>query len=246
MDYLTRAQWGATYDVSKRDLMTGLPVPTIFIHHTVTNPTDDAAADMRKVEAIDIARFGVPSYSWTVHPTGVVCEGMGNHRGAHTINNAGLSLNNVSFGISFVGNYELDDPTERAMTACRELIASIAANPTLLRPGFAIRGHRDVYATACPGAHLYPRLSELYPTTTEDEEMPKATFVKKADAGEVYLAGLTIPPRHVTSFKAAEYHAQREGLTLLDPPTDARELIEDGDKTSRWVMIVGDGTLWGI
>lgn len=169
MDFRTRAEWGATYDVTTRPLMTGLPVAVVFIHHTVTTPTADPDADMRAVEAVDIAKFGVPSYSYVVHPSGVVLEGMGLHRGAHTIDNNGGPLrygfNDIAFGISFIGNYELDDPTQRSIDACRELIDNLRV-ARYLRDGYTIRGHRDVYATACPGRNLYPRLTELYPIPT--------------------------------------------------------------------------------
>lgn len=249
MDYRTRPEWGATYDVSGRALMTGLPVKFVFIHHTVTTATGDPDADMRSVEAVDIAKFGVPSYSYVVHPSGVVFEGMDLHRGAHTIDNNGGPLrygfNDIAFGIAFIGNYEQDDPTQRALDACRDLIDNLRV-ARLIQDTYTIRGHRDVYATACPGSHLYPRLTELYPIPTEDDDMPKATYVQKQGAGEVYLAGLTIPPRHVTDFAAAEYHANREGVTLIPPPTDARVQVTDGAGQVRWVMVLGDSTLFGF
>jgi len=161
MNYRTRQEWGASYDVNQRALMTGLPVGTIFIHHTVTTPTDDPDRDMRQVEQIDISRFGVPSYSWCIHPRGVILEGMSIHRGAHTINNQGQSLNNVAFGISFIGNYENMQPSALAMLACRQLIFEYIIPHNWLKNNWVIRGHRDVYATACPGANLYPRIQEL-------------------------------------------------------------------------------------
>lgn len=160
MNYRTRTQWGATYDVAQRPRMKGLPVATIFVHHSVTNPSANPDADMRHVENIDIGRFGVPSYSWCIHPSGVVLEGMGAHRGAHTINNAKQSQNDVAFGISFLGNFENDQPTDEALHACSDLIRWIGAQGWL-RDGWQLRGHRDVFATACPGRNLYSRLADI-------------------------------------------------------------------------------------
>jgi hypothetical protein len=79
-----------------------------------------------------------------------------------------------------------------------------------------------------------------------EDDMPKATFIRRTDQPKVYLAGLAVTPRHVSSFKAAEYHAKREGIEILPPPADASEDITDGDGTRRKVMVVNDGTLFGI
>lgn len=160
MQFLTRDEWGADYDVTDRALMTGLPVAQVFIHHTVTVPSADPAADMRGIEAIDIARFGVPSYSYVIHPSGTVLEGMGLHRGAHTINNAGQSYNDVAFGVSFIGNFQNDEPTAAARQACAELLGLLVLGGHL-QPGYVISGHRDVFATACCGDNLYPIIQTL-------------------------------------------------------------------------------------
>lgn len=80
----------------------------------------------------------------------------------------------------------------------------------------------------------------------QEDDMPKATYIRRRDQAAVYLAGLAVPPRHVTSFKAVEYHATREGVELLAPPADGSESITDGDGTTRKVMVVDDGTLFGI
>lgn len=175
MDLWTRDQWGAEYDVSGRALMTGLPVDLVFIHHTVTVPSDDPAADMRAIERIDINRFGVPSYSWVIHPTGVVLEGMGLHRGAHTIDNASPphSFNNDAFGVSFIGNFENDTPTPEAFNAAIELLQHLVAEGHA-HGDFTLSGHRDVFATACPGANLYPLIGSLRESVDQpgDDDMP--------------------------------------------------------------------------
>lgn len=194
MNYRTRAQWGAEYDVTGRALMTGLPVARAFIHHTVTNPTSDPAADMRGIERIDIGRFGVPSYSYVIHPSGVVLEGMGLHRGAHTIDNAQHSYNDVAFGVSFIGNFQNDEATADAHNAAADLLSWLVAEGHL-RDDFTLSGHRDVYATACPGEHLYPLIGSIRESVgqpTEDVVTPDdieaiakrtAAYVHDASAG---------------------------------------------------------------
>lgn len=143
-----------------------LPVPTIHIHHTVTADTGDPIADGRKVHDIDQSRFGKISYSWLVHESsGSWIEGQTVHRGAHTINNAGQSLNGVSFGVGVIGNFHPAapiPPPREASDALLELIAAgireFIVDPGLVSPGFVIDAHRDVFATACCGDSLYDRL----------------------------------------------------------------------------------------
>lgn len=187
MEFRTREQWGAEYDVSNRALMKGLPVDTVFVHHTVTNVTDDPNADMQQIEAIDMQRFGVPSYSEVFHPSGVVLEGMGIHRGAHTIDNQNNSFNDVSFGFSFIGNYMNISPTVEQIKSFR-LRINQWIETGYLKPIFILKGHRDVYATACCGDNLYNILPALYPTSTTGDndlgtlEGPQAVSLARIEA----------------------------------------------------------------
>lgn len=201
MRYLTRAEWGAEFDVNLRRLM-ALPAPDLWIHHTVTYPSADPAADMRAIERIDIGRFGYPSYSWVIHPSGTVLEGMGVHVGAHTINH-----NSTSFGVSFVGNFEYDTPTDAAMDACRELIAMLHGNGWLAAGDQPTGGHRDVYATACPGRNLYPRIPELRvppapPPASEHDDMLNVIYNNTQNllhAGKLMYCTVPLPdavPKH--------------------------------------------------
>ena len=154
MDFRFRAQWGATFDVSNM-LVKELPLALVFIHHNVMAPSIYPNIDMERTEQIDISRFGTPSYNWAIHPSGVVLEGTTKHVSPDTINH-----NADSFSIMFMGNFENDQPTKAAMLACRELIQALRVYKMIVI-NFKLLGHRDVFATACPGANLYPRLGEL-------------------------------------------------------------------------------------
>lgn len=154
MDYKTRDQWGAEFNVTPVPTI-HTPVPYIFIHHPVGTTTDDPADDMLTIERIDINKFGKPSYDWGIHPSGIVLEGMTTHLSPDT-----LGYNSTSLSIMFMGNFEVDQPTDAAMYAGRELVARIGSYGWL-SDGWLMKGHRDVYATACPGANLYPRIQEL-------------------------------------------------------------------------------------
>lgn len=164
MDFRTRAQWGAQFDVTTRAKM-ALPVNQVYVHHNVMEPTGDPNADMRATEAVDIARFGCPSYKYAIHPSGVVLEGMSDHGSPDTLNH-----NSDSISIMFMGNFENDQPTAAAMFAGRQLVDLLKAYGFVTKD-YRLMGHRDVYATACPGAHLYPRIQEL--TVAPPAEKPK-------------------------------------------------------------------------
>jgi len=161
VDFRTRAQWGATFDPSR---VPTFPTPRglLFIHHNVMQPTGNPNQDMQNTEQVDIARFGTPSYKWAIHPSGVVLEGMTNHWSPDTY------MHNDELSIMFMGNFENDYPTPQAMMAGRELVATLKAFGLFAQHG-QILGHRDVFQTACPGAHLYPRIHELAtpPTSTQ-------------------------------------------------------------------------------
>jgi N-acetylmuramoyl-L-alanine amidase len=153
MEYRTRAQWGATFDPSGIDHIP-LPSDRLFIHHNVMEPSNDPNRDMRNTEAVDINRFGTPSYKYAIHPSGIVLEGMTTHWSPDTY------MFNDRLSIMFMGNFEVDAPTTNALLACRELIQTLKAQGIFAQNGM-ILGHRDVYATACPGANLYPLIGQL-------------------------------------------------------------------------------------
>lgn len=167
MDFRTRLQWGATFDVGNIPTI-HTPVARIFVHHNVIAPTDDPNHDMLVTENADIARFGKPSYDWGIHPSGVVLEGMTVHLSPDTYGH-----NRDSHSIMYMGNFENDEPTDAAMLAGRELVSLLRYFENVTAD-VTIEGHRDVYATACPGANLYPRIQELAVpvlATVKDDEM---------------------------------------------------------------------------
>jgi hypothetical protein len=133
-----------------------LPATQVFIHHSVTAVTSMPFADMRAIESIGMQRFGQFPYSYCIHPQdGQILEGCGLLRGAHT-----AGRNSTSFGICWIGNYEERAPKVQQLDATRALIDRLTRDGHLA-PGAAILGHRDVYATACPGRRLYDMLDVI-------------------------------------------------------------------------------------
>lgn len=180
--YLTLATWGGTSNGWPQ--MT-LPAVAVQVHHSVTNedigvvPTDDAIADFLELDRIGLSRgHGGISYSHGIHPNGIIGEGQGTRRGAHTAgdgcNESPWGWNPCTFGIVFVGNFDPatggDEPTPAAINSFRWLIAKLKADGVLI-PDAVIRGHRDApgNATGCPGDTLeaaLPLLRAPYTTPT--------------------------------------------------------------------------------
>jgi hypothetical protein len=148
-----------------------LPATQVFIHHSVTEPTRDPYADARTIERVGLQRFGQFSYSYLIHPhAGEILEGCGPRRGAHT-----ARYNSTAFGVCWVGNYEEQSPKVQQLDSTRWLIGHLTKQGWLV-PGADIVGHRDVFATACPGSKLYAVLDVIrHPWEgTMPEEVPQA------------------------------------------------------------------------
>lgn len=128
----------------------------IWVHHSTTNPPGPDAtleqdcAHMRVFEQIGQDRFGQGiSYTWVVMPSGRVFEGHSiDRRGAHT-----YQRNDRSRAICLAGNFDVRDLPDRMVRSAALLLAELQAE--------ADGGHRDVYATACPGRYAYARIPEI-------------------------------------------------------------------------------------
>jgi hypothetical protein len=110
---------------------------------------------MRLLESIGQNSFGQGiSYTVIVFPSGRAYQGHSlNRRGAHT-----YQRNDSARAICFVGNFEEDMPTSAALnTACLVLGEWRTAG----LPSRVTGGHRDVFATSCPGRNLYAALGRI-------------------------------------------------------------------------------------
>lgn len=185
---ILREEWGAQHDRGAGPAP--LPATEAWLHHTVTIApdlvppfTDDFAA-IRQLERIGEQRFGVGiSYTWCITPVGLVFEGHGvDRRGAHT-----RGHNTKGRALAFVGNYEVDVPTDAMIDAAGWLLAHAFLAGWLAASRLS-GGHRDVSGTTCPGRHAYAAMdridalaaayarsaAELPPVALEEAEMDQA------------------------------------------------------------------------
>ncbi|XP_003796558.2 N-acetylmuramoyl-L-alanine amidase isoform X1 [Otolemur garnettii] len=156
-----RCRWGAEpYRGSPTPLK--LPLGFLYVHHTYipASPCTDlvrCAASMRSMQRFHQNTHGWDDigYSFVVGSDGYVYEGRGWHWvGAHT-----RGHNTRGFGVAFVGNYTAALPTEAALRTVRDLLPRCAVRAGLLRPDYALLGHRQLVRTHCPGDALFRLLS---------------------------------------------------------------------------------------
>ena len=90
------------------------------------------------------------AYNWAVCNHGVIFEGRG--LGKQTGANGNQALNRAHYAILWMGGTSgVTQPSAKAIAAIREVIRYLRSNGA----GKEIKGHRDGYATACPGGPMY-------------------------------------------------------------------------------------------
>lgn len=180
---ITRKGWGADEKLRERNFAYTKTVSAAFVHHSATgnNYTCNQAPSVLR----SIYRYHVKSSGWrdfgynfAVDKCGNIYEGRAGGvskavLGAHT-----LGFNTNTMGIAVLGSYGATNPPAAAVTAVSKLTAwklgLFGANPqgkvTLVSGGSnkykagvkvsmnVISGHRDGFATECPGARLYKKL----------------------------------------------------------------------------------------
>ena len=128
------------------------------------------------------------AYNYAACPHGYLLEGRGLRK--RTGANGNQELNRAHYAIlGLVGSSGLTEPNDAMLGAIRDGIELLRKNGA----GTEVKGHRDGYATACPGAALYawvkkgaPRPASASapttpPTKPKYEPYPGASFFVKND-----------------------------------------------------------------
>ncbi|MGW2827117.1 N-acetylmuramoyl-L-alanine amidase [Streptomyces sp. NPDC001443] len=181
---VTRAQWGADESMNNEAPEYGTEIKAVFVHHTVdanTYTCADSAALVRAIRTYHIKSNGWKdiAYNFLVDKCGTIFEGRkgGVDRPVIGAHNPGFNTNTA--GIAVLGEYSSIDASAAAKTAVARLAAwklgqygHDPAGKVDLTAGmdngkfklgqtagfYRISGHRDGYATECPGSKLYASL----------------------------------------------------------------------------------------
>ncbi|MFG2607462.1 peptidoglycan recognition protein [Streptomyces sp. NPDC048514] len=183
---VTRRGWGADESLRQRGFVYTKKVKVAFVHHTASGNKYTCAQAPSVIRSI--YRYHVKSMGWRdmgynflVDKCGTIYEGRAGGvtkavLGAHT-----LGFNTNSMGIAVIGSYGKSKPSGAAVTAVAKLTAwklgLFKGNPrgktyltsgggNLYPKGKSVRlnvisGHRDGFATTCPGKTLYAKLGTM-------------------------------------------------------------------------------------
>jgi hypothetical protein len=177
-----RSGWGADEDLRESGFAYTDRVRTAFVHHTAGS--NDYACKNADTVIQGIYSYHVLSLGWRdvgynffVDRCGTIYEGRAGGviepvQGAHTYGH-----NHNSMGVAVIGSFEDTKPSKRAIEGLAKLTAwklgLFGVNPTRSQERISgggkyaagttvrlnnISGHRDGYATACPGDRLYDEL----------------------------------------------------------------------------------------
>ncbi|MCX4969757.1 N-acetylmuramoyl-L-alanine amidase [Streptomyces sp. NBC_00654] len=180
---ITRKGWGANEKLRERQFAYTKSVKAAFVHHSATGNNyscSQAPAVLRSIYRYHVQSSGWRDfgYNFAVDKCGNIYEGRAGGvtkavLGAHT-----LGFNSNSMGVAVLGTFTSKNPPAAAVNAIAKLTAwklgLFGANPkgktTLVSGGGnlykkgkkvklnVISGHRDGFATECPGGRLYKKL----------------------------------------------------------------------------------------
>lgn len=221
---ITRKGWGARPSRGASPLARTKGVKVHFTGgHENIGLGDDHALCAGRVRAIqnqhmDDNGWNDLGYSLIVCIHGKIFEG----RGVHILpaaNGAGLNSDHYAVCV-LVGNAGVTVPAAETYAGVCEAIGYLRAEGDA---GPEVKGHRDGYATDCPGPILYAWVRSGTPCATHsddsgDDDMPK--YVSLSMGGPVPLAAdeWTTIPWSVEASDATHQHADKGGPAVLNGP----------------------------
>jgi hypothetical protein len=170
----TRAQWGADEGLRRAAPAYG-NIQVGFVHHTDSANSYTASevpAMLRGIYAYHVQSQGWNDigYNFLVDRFGRIWEGRFGGMDKAVVGAQTMNYNSVSMGVSAIGNYDIAGVPQAMTDAFKRVFAwkfsltGIPATGTVVAAGKSfqrVSGHRDGFATACPGRYLYPKLAEI-------------------------------------------------------------------------------------
>ncbi|GCB67849.1 hypothetical protein scyTo_0000784 [Scyliorhinus torazame] len=150
---IKHSEWTTRASSCTQSLSTSLKYAVI--HHTDGNPCFNISACKRQLQNIqhyhmDKRGWCDIGYNFLIGEDGNIYEGRGwTKMGAHT-----RGYNDVSLGISIMGNFTSVVPNSKALNAAQSLI-QCSASRGYLSSVYILKGHRQLRPTNCPGNALY-------------------------------------------------------------------------------------------
>jgi hypothetical protein len=169
-EVVSRSQWGAD-ESWRRGSPARAQVGQGIVHHTATSngySREDAPAIVRSIyhHHTQVLGWADIGYNLLVDRFGRVYEGRAGGLESGVVGAHARGHNTGTFGVSVIGNHEVQRPTEAAVEALKDVVAwqfdAYGIDPEGSHHGRStLIGHRQVGQTACPGRYLQPRLDEI-------------------------------------------------------------------------------------
>ncbi|XP_068944387.1 peptidoglycan recognition protein 1 [Petaurus breviceps papuanus] len=159
-DIVPKSEWGGFSSQCLRPL--NLPVDNVLVSHTAGNPCfspSDCEHQIRTIqrEHVRVRRKCDIAYNFLIGEDGLIYEGRGwSTLGGHSDS----TLNPISLGISFIGNFRNRSPDPRALRALQSLL-SCGAKHGVLSSRYIIRRQWDAPDLDSPEEMLYRALRTL-------------------------------------------------------------------------------------
>jgi hypothetical protein len=187
---VTRAQWGANEALRHESPVFNSSVTKIVVHHTGTpNDITDYSGLTRGIYTNELNNGYIDiAYNWLIDPRGRIYEGRwaqnypaghahtGERNGQNVQGAHALYFNENTIGIGLMGDYTAVSPTNAMVASLLTMltwkcarwgIPPLGKTPYVDSQGARITGlanicgHRDTYATACPGNTVEAMLPNL-------------------------------------------------------------------------------------
>ncbi|MGY0067729.1 N-acetylmuramoyl-L-alanine amidase [Streptomyces sp. QTS137] len=249
MKLVSRSQWGARdYRRPSGATLYSGKRRGVKLHYLGTpysdRPHAQCAAYVRQIQAqhMDGNGWSDVGYSFLVCTHGYVYEGRGLHR--RNSANGNTSLNNQDYAILLlVGSSGLAEPTDEQLHGARDAIDYCREEGPA---GDWLGGHRDGYATACPGDAVYRWVKAGAQRPSSNEEEPEMA-ITDADARKIAKAVLTtdgiIPNPNPASAKTNTHIALTTSVRNIEIVTrrTERQLAAQSAAITKLAGLVGSG-----
>ncbi|KAB1141522.1 N-acetylmuramoyl-L-alanine amidase [Streptomyces luteolifulvus] len=205
MKFVTRAEWNAKpprFQLVHIDSAKGVKVHYMgtAVPASLARPENHGQCDnhVRKIQADHLANteenYSDIAYNAVVCPHGFVFEGRGAHR--KTGANGDQSLNKAHYAVcALLGDSGLTEPTDAMLDGLRDAIEWLRKKGGA---GHEIKGHRDGFATACPGKPLYRWVRDGAPRPGGESGEHPAPGRPLVDLSRLVTAARTDPSKQGT------------------------------------------------
>jgi peptidoglycan hydrolase-like amidase len=185
-------------------------IKLLVVHHTAVKVSGDARSGAERMRALYAYHsmnrgWGDIGYHYVIDDDGQIYQG---RAGGPSVVGGHVYCNNVgTIGVSLMGNFEIEEPTQAQMKSLQWLLSTLAEQYKIDLGGTVrfhgktlptIVGHRQLVSTDCPGYYVAETLDQVRQHVRSDDLLASINFP---------------PPRQQTTDivqKAAERRLERE------------------------------------